>query len=176
MKRIIAATAIAAFALAATLSGPAIAGKGHSHADKDQAMSIYKTARDAGFTTLVAAVDAAGLAETLDTKGPFTVFAPTDEAFAALPEGALEGLLADKDALTNVLLYHVVDGEVMAKDVVKVDAASMLNGATAPVKVEKNTVTIAGVKVVKTDIKASNGVIHVIDAVMIPGDEQASNR
>jgi uncharacterized surface protein with fasciclin (FAS1) repeats len=150
---------------------------GSEHKEAKQAHSIYETAQEAGFTTLIAAVDAAGLAETLSKEGPFTVFAPTDEAFQALPEGALEGLLADKKALTNVLLYHVVKGEVKAADVVKLDSAEMLNGDTAEIKVKKTTVMISGVKVVKTDIVASNGVIHVIDAVMLPGNvDQASTR
>jgi uncharacterized surface protein with fasciclin (FAS1) repeats len=150
---------------------------GADHAQAKHAHSIYETAKEAGFSTLVAAVDAAGLTKTLSKEGPFTVFAPTDEAFAALPEGALEGLLKDKEALTNVLLYHVVEGEVKAEDVVKIDAAKMLNGMKAKVELKKDTVTIAGVKVIKTDIIATNGVIHVIDAVMLPGqDDQASTR
>jgi uncharacterized surface protein with fasciclin (FAS1) repeats len=141
-------------------------------AKHDHKHSIYETAQEAGFKTLVAAVDAAGLDETLKNEGPFTVFAPTEEAFAALPEGALEGLLKDKDALTKVLLYHVVAGKVMAKDVVKMKSAEMLNGVEANIKVKKDTVMIAGVKVIKTDIVAANGIIHVIDAVMLPkGDE-----
>ena len=158
--------------------GACASGEKHAkHADGEHKHSIYETAKEAGFSTLVAAVDAAGLAETLTNDGPFTVFAPTDEAFAALPDGALEGLLKDKDALINVLLYHVVEGKVKAKDVVRIDAAKMLNGQKAKVKVKKDTVMIDGVKVVKTDIMATNGVIHVIDAVMLPGDdEQASNR
>jgi len=180
MKKTIIAFAAAALVGGLAISNVAVAdcgscGKDHNHAE--HAHSIYETAKEAGFTTLVAAVDAAGLAETLSNDGPFTVFAPTDEAFKALPEGALEGLLADKDALKNVLLYHVVKGEVKAADVVKIDAAEMLNGEKAKVKVKKDIVMIAGVKVVKTDIIATNGVIHVIDAVMLPGtDEQASNR
>lgn len=176
MKKLITAVAVAA-AMATAVAGTAMAGKNHGHAEAAQTKSIYETAKAAGFTTLVAAVDAAGLAKTLDTDGPFTVFAPTDKAFEALPEGTLDALLADKDALKNVLLYHVVKGQVMAADVVKIDSATMLNGETAPVKVGKDTVTIAGVKVVKTDIKTSNGVIHVIDAVMIPGEgDQATTR
>jgi uncharacterized surface protein with fasciclin (FAS1) repeats len=149
-------------------------GSDHKHAKHTH--SIYETAKEAGFTTLVAAVDAAGLAETLTKDGPFTVFAPTDEAFAALPEGALDGLLADKKALKNVLLFHVVKGEVKAADVVKIEAAEMLNGDKAKVKVKKDTVMIAGVKVIKTDIIASNGVIHVIDAVMLPAKDEKTSK
>jgi uncharacterized surface protein with fasciclin (FAS1) repeats len=175
-------SAVAGIALAAGLMLPntvaadcGSCGADHKHAK--HAHSIYETAKEAGFSTLVAAVDAAGLSETLSNDGPFTVFAPTNEAFAALPEGALEGLLKDTDALKNVLLYHVVEGEVMAADVVKIDAAKMLNGMEAKVNVKKDTVMIAGVKVVKIDIKTSNGIIHVIDAVMLPGDnDQASTR
>ena len=149
---------------------------GADHKDAKKAHSIYETAKEAGFTTLVAAIDAAGLTETLSKEGPFTVFAPTDEAFEALPEGALEGLLADKEALTNVLLYHVVKGEVKAADVVKIDSAEMLNGDEAKVEVKKDTVMIAGAKVIKTDIIASNGVIHVIDAVMIPSPGEKTSK
>jgi uncharacterized surface protein with fasciclin (FAS1) repeats len=178
MKKIITSITAVAFAAGFALTTPALAdcgscGKSHDHAE--HAHSIYETAKEAGFTTLVAAIDAAGLAETLSKEGPFTVFAPTDEAFAALPEGALEGLLEDKDALKNVLLYHVVSGKVKAADVVKIDAAKMLNGSEATIEVKKDTVMIAGVKVVKTDIVAENGIIHVIDAVMLPSDGQASN-
>jgi uncharacterized surface protein with fasciclin (FAS1) repeats len=146
------------------------------HAKHAEKQSIYETAQEAGFTTLVAAVDAAGLSETLKEKGPFTVFAPTEEAFAALPEGTLEGLLKDKDALTQVLLYHVVAGEVMAKDVTEIKAAEMLNGSKANIEVKKDAVMIAGVKIIKTDIAASNGIIHVVDAVMLPtSDEKGAN-
>jgi uncharacterized surface protein with fasciclin (FAS1) repeats len=183
MKKAIIAIAAVVFAGSLAVSNAALAhcgacGSGETHAEHAKhTHSIYDTAKGAGFTTLVAAVDAAGLTETLSNDGPFTVFAPTDEAFKALPEGALEGLLADKKALTNVLLFHVVKGEVKAADVVKLESAEMLNGEKAKVKVKKDTVMIAGVKVVKTDIIASNGVIHVIDAVMLPGnDGQASNR
>jgi len=180
MKKTIAVIAAVVFTTGLVFSNVALAhcgacGSDEKHAKK--AHSIYETAKESGFTTLIAAVDAAGLSETLSKEGPFTVFAPTDEAFKALPEGVLDGLLADKKALKNVLLYHVVKGEVKAADVVKIDSAEMLNGEKATIKVKKDTVKIAGVKVVKTDIIATNGVIHVIDAVMIPGnEEQASNR
>jgi len=172
MKKIL-TLALAALALTIGFQ-TASAGKGHDHAKTAKAeMTIYETAKTAGFTTLVAAVDAAGLKETLEGEGPFTVFAPTDEAFAALPEGALEELLKDKDALKNVLLYHVVSGKVMAKDVVELESAKMANGNTVAISA-KDGVKIAGVKVVKTDIVAKNGIIHVIDAVMLPSDDQAS--
>jgi len=161
---------IAAFLIAASLFAgfnTSNAGTCGSDSETKSAQSIYKTAEDAGFTTLVAAVNAAGLAETLKGEGPFTVFAPTDEAFAALPEGVLASLLADTDALKNVLLYHVTSGEVMAEDVVKLKTASMLNGSDASIDTREG-VMIANVQVTQTDIIADNGVIHVIDAVMVP--------
>jgi uncharacterized surface protein with fasciclin (FAS1) repeats len=130
---------------------------------------IVDTAVEAGsFTTLVAAVQAAGLVETLKGEGPFTVFAPTDEAFAALPEGTVEALLADIPALTDILLYHVVSGKVMAADVVNLTSATTVQGSDLAIVVTDGKVTINGVNVITTDIETSNGVIHVIDAVLIP--------
>ena len=123
---------------------------------------------DGRFTTLVAAVQAAGLAETLSGEGSFTVFAPTDDAFAALPEGTVEALLADIPALTDILLYHVVDGKVMASDVVELSNAMTLQGQYVDIKAEDGKVMIDGAEVIITDIEASNGVIHVIDAVILP--------
>jgi uncharacterized surface protein with fasciclin (FAS1) repeats len=138
-----------------------------SHKVKE--MDIVETAVSAeNFTTLVAAVQAAGLVEALKGEGPFTVFAPTDDAFAKLPEGTVEALLADKEKLTAVLTYHVVPGKVMAADVVKVEKAKTLNGQEVAVKVSEETVMIDNAKVVATDIMASNGVIHVIDTVILP--------
>lgn len=121
------------------------------------------------FSTLVAAVKAADLVETLKGDGPFTVFAPTNEAFAALPEGTLESLLKpeNKDKLVGILTYHVLSGKVMAADVAAGEVETV-NGAIAEITVEEDTVMIAGAQVVKTDVKASNGVIHVIDTVMLP--------
>jgi uncharacterized surface protein with fasciclin (FAS1) repeats len=119
------------------------------------------------FETLAAALQAAGLVETLKGEGPFTVFAPTDEAFAAIPEAQLEALLADKEALTAVLTYHVVPGKVMAADVVDLDSATTVQGADLTIGTADG-VTVDGANVVKTDIEASNGVIHVIDAVLMP--------
>ena len=130
---------------------------------------IVDTAVDAGsFTTLVAAVEAAGLVETLKGDGSFTVFAPSDEAFAALPEGTVEALLADIPALTDILLYHVVSGKVMAADVVNLTSAATVQGSDLAIVVEDGKVMINGVNVITADIEASNGVIHVIDAVLIP--------
>ncbi|MBZ2193951.1 fasciclin domain-containing protein [Pseudoalteromonas arctica] len=122
------------------------------------------------FTTLVAAVKAAGLVETLQGKGPFTIFAPTDAAFSKLPEGTVEMLLKpeNKDKLTAVLTYHVVSGKVMAADVMNVDSAKTLQGQSVMVKADSMSVMINDAKVVKADVKASNGVIHVIDTVLLP--------
>ncbi|PWG15610.1 fasciclin domain-containing protein [Salibaculum griseiflavum] len=152
-------TFIAATA-ATTLATGAFAG-GHS-------MDIVDTAVEAGnFTTLVAAVEAAGLVETLKGDGPFTVFAPTDEAFAALPEGTVEGLLEDTEALTAILTYHVVPGKVMSGDLSDGMMAATVNGAEVTIGVG-DAVTVDGATVTAADIEASNGVIHVIDSVIIP--------
>jgi transforming growth factor-beta-induced protein len=132
---------------------------------------IVDTAVAAGsFKTLVAAVQAAGLVETLKGEGPFTVFAPTDEAFAKLPEGTVADLLKpeNKDKLVAVLTYHVVAGKVMAADVVKLDSAKTVQGQDVKITVVDGAVKIDGATVVKADIKTSNGVIHVIDSVILP--------
>jgi len=123
---------------------------------------------DGRFTTLVAAVQAAGLVDALKAEGPLTVFAPTDEAFAALPDGTVEGLLADIPALTDVLLYHVVDGKVMAADVVELSAAPTLQGQDVSISVMDGKVMINDSLVIIPDLETSNGVIHVIDAVLLP--------
>ncbi len=122
------------------------------------------------FSTLVAAVSAAGLVETLKGDGPFTVFAPTNAAFAALPEGTVENLLKpeNKDQLTAILTYHVVPGKVMAADVVKLSSAPTVNGKPLHVRTRDGVVHINNSQVTATDIQASNGVIHVIDTVLIP--------
>jgi len=133
------------------------------------AADIVDTAVSAGsFNTLVTAVKAAGLVETLKSAGPFTVFAPTDEAFAKLPAGTVEGLLKNPEELKKILTYHVVAGKVMAADVVKIKSAKTVQGSSAKVKVSGSDVMIDGAKVVKTDIVCDNGVIHVIDAVILP--------
>ena len=126
---------------------------------------------DGRFGTLVAALQAAGLVETLQGEGPFTVFAPTDDAFAMLPEGTVDALLADIPALTDILLYHVVAGNVMAADVVALDSAGTVQGAEVSITVDGNTVMVNDSQVVITDIEASNGVIHVIDSVLIPATQ-----
>ena len=136
-------------------------------------------AEDGRFTTLVAAVQAAGLAETLSSDGPFTGFAPTDDAFAALPEGTLDSLLLpeNKQQLTDILLYHVVPGKVMAADVVGMDgqmADTALEGKQIDIKVDMGSVYLnENTNVIITDIEASNGVIHVIDSVLLPTSEEA---
>ena len=138
-------------------------------------------AEDGRFTTLVAAVEAAGLAETLSGEGPFTVFAPTDDAFAALPEGTLDMLLMpeNKQQLTDILLYHVVPGKVMAADVAGMDgqmADTALEGQQIAINVDMGSVTLnENTKVIITDIEASNGVIHVIDSVLLPPSAEAAS-
>ncbi|MEQ9823656.1 MAG: fasciclin domain-containing protein [Puniceicoccaceae bacterium] len=161
---------ILALVSATALLGASIAHAG-SYGKSSSKKDIVDTAVSAGgFSTLVAAVQAAGLVDTLKGKGPFTVFAPTDEAFAALPAGTLESLLKpeNKDKLVGILTYHVVPGKVMAADVKNMEATTV-NGQTATVVVSGSGVQIEGANVVKTDIKTSNGVIHVIDKVMLPG-------
>ncbi len=146
-----------------------------TEAMEDEAMeemtedTIVDVAVNNDFTTLVAAVQAAGLVETLQGDGPFTVFAPTDEAFAALPEGTLESLLEDPEALAAILTYHVVAGEVLAADVVGLDSATTVEGSDIAIEVVDGGVVLNGsANVVATDVKASNGVVHVIDAVILP--------
>jgi uncharacterized surface protein with fasciclin (FAS1) repeats len=140
-------------------------------ADEAKEMTIVETAiKVDGFNTLVAAVKAGGLVEALSGEGPFTVFAPTDEAFAELPEGTLEMLLKpeNKDKLVAILKYHVVAGNVMAADVVKIKEAKTLADKMVKVKVTDGGVMINNAKVVKADVKCSNGVIHVINKVLLP--------
>ncbi|GAB5413505.1 MAG: fasciclin domain-containing protein [Congregibacter sp.] len=122
------------------------------------------------FSTLVAAVKAAGLVETLSSEGPFTVFAPTNAAFAKLPAGTVEDLLKpeNKDKLTAVLTYHVVAGKVMAADVVKLDSATTVQGGDVSISASDAGVMVNNANVVATDVAASNGVIHVIDTVILP--------
>ena len=134
---------------------------------------IIETAVAAGsFTTLAKALQAAGLVETLKGKGPFTVFAPTDEAFAKLPAGTLDDLLRpeNKAKLTRILTSHVVAGKVGSAQVVKMKSAKAVSGVTLEIKTSGQTVTVDNATVVKTDIPASNGVIHVIDSVIVPPD------
>lgn len=131
--------------------------------------NIVETAIAAGsFNSLVTAVKAADLVETLSGKGPFTVFAPTDDAFNKIPAETLEALLKNKEKLTAVLTYHVVPGNVMASDVVKMQSAKTVNGQELNIMVKDGAVMVNDAKVIKTDIVCSNGIIHVIDAVVLP--------
>ncbi len=152
----------------ALFAGQAKPTKGKAMAEKD----IVETAVGAGmFSTLATALTEAELITTLKGAGPFTVFAPTDEAFKRLPEGTVEKLLRNKTALKRVLLSHVVSGKVMAADVVKLSEAITVDGAKVGIKVDKGSVLLAGTaKVTNADVKASNGVIHVIDHVILPHD------
>jgi uncharacterized surface protein with fasciclin (FAS1) repeats len=161
---------IAGIVAAMTITGAAAATMGAATADKD----IVDTAVAAGsFKTLAKALQAAGLVETLKGAGPFTVFAPTDEEFAKLPAGTLEALLKpeNKPKLQRILTSHVVAGRIMAADVVKTSSAKSVSGDTLTIASRDGGVTVDGAKVVKTDIVATNGVIHVIDSVILPKDE-----
>lgn len=138
---------------------------------KEPKMDIVDTAvSDGNFGTLAKALEAAGLVDVLKGEGPFTVFAPTDAAFAKLPAGTLEGLLMPdkKTDLQGILKYHVVSGKVMANEVTKLTSAKTLQGKELPIKVQGGTVMVADATVTKTDVECSNGVIHVIDKVVLP--------
>ena len=155
-----------AITAALLLATTAIAG--HHGAEKKD---IVDTAvANGNFSTLAAALEAGGLIETLKSDGPFTVFAPTDEAFAKLPDGTVEMLLLpeNKDKLVAILTYHVIPGEVSAAEVVKLDSASTVNGSDVQITVLDSNVSINDSSVVMTDIYASNGVIHVVDTVILP--------
>lgn len=167
---------ILSIALASSLATASLAplAQAHNHGGASQAQpagDIVAVASGAGqFNTLVAAVQAAGLVETLQGPGPFTVFAPTDAAFAALPAGTVEDLLKpeNKDRLVAVLTYHVVAGKVTAEQVVTLDKATTVNGADVRIATTGEGVTVNGARVVSADVMASNGVIHVIDQVILP--------
>jgi uncharacterized surface protein with fasciclin (FAS1) repeats len=153
--------AAAAVALSLAVAAPVTA--------QAQTQDIVATAVAAGqFNTLAKALTEAGLVETLQGAGPFTVFAPTDAAFAKLPAGTVEGLLADKAKLRQVLLYHVVAGKVTAADVAKLTTAKTVGGPSVKVMVHGGAPMINNANVVKADVAASNGVIHVIDTVLLP--------
>lgn len=160
---------LAALALIALSDRPAIA---QSHSTPSmKSKDIVEAAIEAGsFKTLVTAVKAAGLVETLKSEGPFTVFAPTDDAFAKLPEGTVADLLKpeNRDQLRAILTYHVVPGKVMAGDVVALESAKTAQGQEIAIRVKDKTVMVDDAKVIKTDIQTSNGVIHVIDSVILP--------
>ncbi len=158
----------AALVTVAALATSSISFAGH-HKEMAPSNDIVDTAVEAGsFTTLATALEAAGLIDTLKGEGPFTVFAPTDAAFAKIPADQLNALLQDKEALTKVLTYHVVAGKVTAAEVVKLDSAATVQGQQVTISVTDDGVKVDGANVVKTDIKTSNGVIHVIDTVLMP--------
>jgi uncharacterized surface protein with fasciclin (FAS1) repeats len=164
-KRFAVAAAAALFTL------PAISAAQNSSKPKAHMKTIVDIAVESGnFKTLVTALKAAGLVETLQGSGPFTVFAPSDAAFAKLPAGTVEALLADREKLTSILTYHVVSGKVLAADIIKTNGATptTVNGLPLDVVVRDGKVFVNGAQVVTADIIASNGVIHVIDGVLLP--------
>lgn len=155
----------------AVLGLSAVAVSAHEHKKEMATGTIVDVAAaNSDFSTLVAAVKAAGLVDTLNSKGPFTVFAPTNAAFAKLPAGTVESLLKpeNKSQLVAILTYHVVAGKVTAADVVKLNTADTVNGKAVKIAAGHHGVKINDANVTATDIKASNGVIHVIDTVLIP--------
>ncbi|MEQ9462435.1 MAG: fasciclin domain-containing protein [Haliea sp.] len=163
---------LALLTLCAGLIGAGAASAGHhSEGEMTRPNIVEVAAGNDDFSTLVAAIQAAGLAEVLAGEGPFTVFAPTNAAFAKLPAGTLDTLLdpANKQQLVDILTYHVVAGKVYASDVVKLTTATTVNGADVSVKTSETGVQINSANVITTDIKAGNGVIHVIDTVILPG-------
>jgi uncharacterized surface protein with fasciclin (FAS1) repeats len=167
MKHILFAAAILMlFGVAQGISGPV-------RAQDEPSKDIVDTAAgDDQFKTLVSAVKAAELVDTLKGEGPFTVFAPNDEAFAKLPKEKLEALLKDKEALAKILKYHVVDRKLMAADVTKLGSAKTVQGKELKVETKDGEVKVNGAKVVKTDIACKNGVIHVIDTVLLSPDDK----
>ena len=150
------------------IDGVLLPPSGETNAAETPSTIVDIAAADGRFTTLVAAVQAAGLVDTLSSEGLFTVFAPTDDAFAALPAGTVEALLGNIPALTDILLYHVVAGEVYAADVVNLESATTALGLDVAIRVEDGNVYINDAQVILTDIQASNGVIHVVDSVILP--------
>ncbi len=161
---------LSAIALTAALTAAlALPGTAAAQGYEAPKADIVETAVAAGsFNTLAAAIEAAGLVETLKGEGPFTVFAPTDEAFARLPAGALDGLLADREKLAQVLTYHVVPGRVSSAGVAAMQSAKTVNGKKLRIEAEDGKATVGGATVTQADIAASNGVIHVIDTVLLP--------
>ena len=172
MNRLAKITALAASVVMIGTAIPTLFADHHEKGDAAHGSGkdiVALAASDANFKTLVAAVKAAGLVETLQGKGPFTVFAPTDAAFAKLPKGTVEDLLKpeNKEKLVAILTYHVVPGKVMASDV-KTMEAKTVQGQNVKLKVSESGVTIDSARIVKTDLVARNGVIHVIDTVILP--------
>ena len=168
MKSLINKSTVLTFALAMLLSFSVLLAGGKD-SNKYSKKDIVETAVAAGtFKTLAAALTEADLISALQSDGPFTVFAPTDEAFAKLPKGTLDNLLKDKEALKNILLYHVVSGKVSSEAVVKIDKAETLSGSNVNIEVKDGKVFINDSQVTAADVYASNGVIHVIDTVLLP--------
>ena len=157
-------------AIGTTVLGIVVAASNFTSADAPTKDIVDTAVAVGSFTTLAKALEAAGLVETLKGAGPFTVFAPTDEAFAKLPAGTLDTLLKPENRakLTRILTYHVVPGRVMAADVVKLHSATAVSGDTIAIATHGGGVTVDNAHLVKTDIVATNGVIHVIDAVILP--------
>lgn len=154
------------------LAGLVVLAAGLSASAGSAKKDIVDTAVAAGsFNTLATALKEADLIDTLKGKGPFTVFAPTDDAFAKLPPGTIEALLKDKAKLRAILTYHVVPGKVMAADVVKLNSAKTVNGQSVSIRLKDGAVLVDNARVIKTDIATSNGVIHVIDSVVLPKAE-----
>jgi len=179
MKKMIYSLAVLTFLVGGTAFAGSCGSESHEHTDAEKAAhktepsaDIVTTAVEAGkFNTLVTAVKAAGLADALKGDGPFTVFAPTDEAFAELPEGALKSLLDNPEKLKSVLTYHVVEGQVTSDKVMRVNKAETLNGKSVTVTAKDGKVMINDAHVIGADIMCSNGVIHIIDKVILPIEE-----
>jgi len=165
--RVLTVTVLAA-ALVGPIAGSSVAAQAAPPASYTSSTIVDVAIKAGSFKTLVKAVQAAGLVETLQGNGPFTVFAPTDEAFAKLPKGTVEALIADPAKLRAILTYHVVAGKVMAAQVVGLKSATTVNGQDVRIRVENGKVYVNGAQVTATDIAASNGVIHVIDTVILP--------
>ena len=171
MHKALMAAAVAALALRPALANAQSAPKSHG----EHAKTVVEVAQASpDFKTLVTAIGAAGLVETLQGAGPFTVFAPNDAAFAKLPAGTIDALLKDKEKLASVLTYHVLPGRVMAADVLKAKPVQpvTVNGQKLDVVVKDGAVYVGGARVIATDITASNGVIHVIDTVLLPASKK----
>ncbi|KAB2963634.1 MAG: fasciclin domain-containing protein [Thermoanaerobaculia bacterium] len=156
--------------IAAVAAAAALAVTGFARAGSAPATVVDAAVSNGSFTTLVAALEAAGLVETLRGDGPFTVFAPTDAAFAKLPAGTVESLLepANREKLIAVLTYHVVAGKVSAAQAAQLDGASTLQGGRLPIAKAYGGLTVGGAKVVTADVEAGNGVVHVVDTVLLP--------
>lgn len=178
MKALMTVKVTSIAAAAAILLAPAVASAQGASKEKKSGDIVSVAAGAGQFKTLIAAVKAAGLVETLQGEGPFTVFAPTDEAFAKLPKGTLDALLADKAKLAAILTYHVVPGKVMAADIVKMGGATptTVNGDEVDITLRGGKVYVDAARVATADIQASNGVIHVIDAVILPGTPTRGSR